>query len=314
MVEKRCGMKKDKKPNHKVLKVFAGICCIFFGLPLMLASILSQDKRAWIYIFIWLPLVASGIALIIIGKRNSQQQQPPSSLQRLVNDEKTEQTSDVYILDQEDHVTGRADGKPISEKEIPYLIEQGLDSARTYYDNSPNPKFHRSEQEFELSYRFECNHGTESQKKIDAFTDHAKFALEAVNIDEKIRLLEETIDLFYKARDWHYKKSKGGMIYFQDMWEHLHNSRNPDFSWVDPEKETLKSAILERDEIEPWILQHADPGFMQPEIYRAFPSVEQATLRKSIDRLVNLGGLNKEKIGRSYRITTASVASAIVDQ
>ena len=42
---------------------------------------------------------------------------------------------------------------------------------------------------------------------------------------------------------------------------------------------------------------------MQPEIYKAFPSVGQGTLRQTIDRLVKLGRIVKSKEGRSYKIT-----------
>lgn len=188
-------MKKDKKPNHKVLKIFAGICFIFFGLPFIFASILSQDKRAWIYILIWLPLVAGGIALIIIGKRNSQQQQPPSSLQRLVNDEKTEQTSDVYILDQEGHVTGRADGRPISDNEQIDLLKDEI--RERVEDIAQHP------------FQIEINHSEHIVEPPPDASEQAKATYRIVretnlnnakSIEEKEAIWRERSDRLYEER------------------------------------------------------------------------------------------------------------------
>ncbi len=176
-----------------------------------------------------------------------------------------------------------------------------------------NQKFHLSPGEDELAFRFMRAHGAESQKTSDAFVNHARLALESQDINERIRLLEETIDLFYKARDWHYK-TKGGMLYFQDMWEHCHNSQNPDFCWAENEVTFLRESIFERDEVQPWIMQHAEEGFMQPEIYKAFPSTDQFLLRKAIDRLVSLGHLSKRKEGKSYFISKTVVNDSATNE
>lgn len=60
-------------------------------------------------------------------------------------------------------------------------------------------------------------------------------------IQNKITLCNECIEAFNTFKDFCYKKGSGGKYYFQDMWEHLHNSRNKCFSYVDDIIETKRS-------------------------------------------------------------------------
>lgn len=280
---------------RKVLLVVGVVLLVLCALFLLTA--IFSDPKGIIYALLGLsPFIIAGIALVFAGKRASQQIKPQTTPPELIG-ERAGKTGDVYITNEQGAITNRADGKPISDDEVPYLVEQGLQFALEKHEP---PR--RSSREDELSFQFFYKHGAESQKWSDAFLDHARVALKANDINERIRLLEETIALFYKARDWHYK-TKGGMIYFQDVWEHCHNSKNPDFCWIENEESFLRESIFERDKIEPWVLQHAVEGFMQPEIYKAFPSVSQGALRQTIDRLVKLGHIEKNKEGRSYKIT-----------
>jgi len=40
------------------------------------------------------------------------------------------------------------------------------------------------------------------------------------------------IECFESLKRFCYKKSKGGIIYFQDMWEYCHNSKNSCFTYI----------------------------------------------------------------------------------
>lgn len=174
--------------------------------------------------------------------------------------------------------------------------------AREYERTSPNPKFHRSEAEKEKSFRFSEKYGTASTKICDTFLDLAHKAAEENDLDKKIELLQAAIDAFYKARDWHYAKSEGGKIYFQDMWEYMHNSQNPCFSWVDSPKRQIEEIIFERNILIPWIIEHAKTGFLQTELYKAFPQKDPSDLRKFISSLTDSGKISKIKKGNSYLI------------
>jgi len=96
--------------------------------------------------------------------------------------------------------------------------------------------------------------------------------------------------------------SKGGMMWFQDMWECFYNSQNERFCWVDKILENIKEAQKEIAVIEPWILNQSQAGFLQTDIYRAFPDDNKTMLRNVITRLVNQGKIQKQKKGSSYFI------------
>lgn len=110
---------------------------------------------------------------------------------------------------------------------------------------SKNLKFHRTKKEEELSFQFEMNHGDEIDKRVNSFEECYRLACAEKNLNKKIELLEKTIIKFEKAKNWFYR-TKGGTIYFQDMYEHLHNSRNDDFSYIDQVKNDLNKCIKER--------------------------------------------------------------------
>lgn len=44
---------------------------------------------------------------------------------------------------------------------------------------------------------------------------------------------QNAIKAYEDLKQFCYAKSKGGQIYFQDMWECCHNSKNPCFSYID---------------------------------------------------------------------------------
>jgi hypothetical protein len=126
------------------------------------------------------------------------------------------------------------------------IITIGTQHAKEREKQSKNPKFHRTEREEELSFQFGCNHSDEIQKRTDLFEEYYELACAETDLNKKIELLEKTIFQFEKAKKWFYR-TKGGTIYFQDMYEHLHNSRNEDFSYIDQVKEDLEECIEERN-------------------------------------------------------------------
>lgn len=164
----------------------------------------------------------------------------------ITNDVPITKFDETYIRIEGTHTIRRIDNKPISDEEVPYLIEMGYQHAKEREKQSKNPKFHRTEREEELSFQFGCNHSDEIQKRTDLFEEYYELACAETDLNKKIELLEKTIFQFEKAKKWFYR-TKGGTIYFQDMYEHLHNSRNEDFSYIDQVKENLEECIEERN-------------------------------------------------------------------
>lgn len=210
----------------------------------------------------------------------------------------------TYIRDNKTGGITRIDKKPISDEEVPYLIEIGTQYAIEREKQSKNPKFHRTEREEELSFQFGCDHFDEIQKRINSFEECYELACAETDLNKKIELLEKTIFQFEKAKKWFYR-TKGGTIYFQDEYEHLHNSRNDDFSYISIIEETLKECIEERDCIVPKILDiiESSNGILQKDIYEELPNIPRAKIQYIVSNLANEDKITKEKSGNSYLLT-----------
>ena len=201
--------------------------------------------------FVWLIIGLTVFSLIfyfefIIIKKIIKTIRKAFKPKNTITNDATTNFDKTYVRIEGTHTIGRIDNKPISDEEIPYLIEMGYQHAKEREKQSKNPKFHRTEREEELSFQFGCNHSDEIQKRIDSFIECYKLACAETDLNKKIELLEKTIVQFEKAKKWFYR-TKGGTIYFQDMYEHLHNSRNEDFSYIDQVKEDLEECIEERN-------------------------------------------------------------------
>lgn len=202
------------------------------------------------------------------------------------------------------NVIYHTDGKPITDEEVPYLMQLGYEEAIKRERESTNIKFHRTSQEEELSFRFMMNHGNDIEKHTRTFENAYRQANSENNLDKKIALLQNVIDLYEKEKKWFYR-TKGGTIYFQDYYEHLHNSTNEDFSYIDSVKDSLEYIVHKRDCIIPEILQLATSanGIMQKDIYTYYPDESKADIQKIIRELENDNLINRTKKGNTYLLT-----------
>lgn len=220
------------------------------------------------------------------------------------SDEDVEQPAYAYVFDKDGKFLCRADGENINDADVSNLIRYGYERAKQEEKASSNPKFHRTVEEHDLIYNFMEKHGAKSAQMCDSFESLNQMSFKASDIDEKILYLQKAIQAFEEAKTWHYNYSKGGKLYFQDFWEHLHNSRHECFSWVDSVQNNLDALIQMRDLIIPWILEKAEFGFKQTEIYKEFPNVEQSQLRGIIDDLCSDKKISKIKKGNTYWISS----------
>lgn len=65
-------------------------------------------------------------------------------------------------------------------------------------------------------------------------------------LQEKIELCVQCIQAYNDFKLFCSKKGKSGLYYFEDMWEKLHNSKKPCFSYIDSvisQKRDLESAL-----------------------------------------------------------------------
>lgn len=214
-----------------VIKILRVICLVLIVLIALLASpmILDGDILGSIISFMFMvPFI-----LILSFTRKSVKRNPI----------KTVEPADKVVGYVEDNgVITKTDGSQISDHEIPWLIQGSLEHADEYERNSTNPKFHRTEKEEELSFNFNQKYGD----KIQPFEEAIYNAAAAIGpcgkrwektatveeIDEKIRSCNDAIQKYDALKAICYKAGRGGTIYFDDTWEHCHNSKNPDFSYI----------------------------------------------------------------------------------
>lgn len=105
-----------------------------------------------------------------------------------------------------------------------------------------NPKFSRTDKEEELSFQFSYRN-SDKLAKLDAEIYAAKNNIgkagirwqkkaSVEEIQERIKQCDNAITVYEKYKKICYR-SKGGQIYFQDMWEYCHNTHNPCFDYID---------------------------------------------------------------------------------
>ena len=170
---------------------------------------------------------------------------------------------------------------------------------------SKNVKFHRTEIEKKLSIQFAKNHKDQIKERISPFQDCFRIAREEKDLDKKIELLQRTIMLFEQAKAWFYIR-KGGNIYFQDLYENLHNSRNECYSYVDIVKQQLEYCIRKRDYLIPMtlgVISSNCNGILQKDIYNHIPDATKKEIQQTICELETEGLITREKSGSTYLLT-----------
>ncbi|GAB6170746.1 hypothetical protein JCM15765_02240 [Paradesulfitobacterium aromaticivorans] len=225
--------------------------------------------------------------------------------------EQTVQSKDIEIkeIETEDILpTGRT-----FEEQVKHDLQNVIESEK----RSINPKFHRTEREEDLSFNFSQKWASAIQKyEDDIYSETAKVGT-LNSVDDNIEQCHKAIAAFEAFRNYCYKKSKGGQIYFDDMWEHCHNSKNHCFSYIQSTKDYLneltenydayKVRFEKESQLDKILLDiiSNDNGISQRKLYPLIPEVPQASIRKAVDELVKAGKVIKEKKGSSYTLWLA---------
>lgn len=210
--------------------------------------------------------------------------------------------SSQYI--ETNNVIYRADEKPISDEEVPYLIQMGYENALAEERQSANPKFHRSMREEDLSFNFEMKYAHEVDSLTEAFETLYRNAYETDDLSKRVSLLKDAVKAFEKAKRFCYAKGKGGTIYFQDMWEYMHNSRNQCYSYLDNIKQSLDEAVFEKDIAIPSILDtiSENDGILQKDIYAFLPDINRSIIQRIIRKLESDNRISRTKKRNSYEL------------
>ncbi len=175
------------------------------------------------------------------------------------------------------------------------------------HNNSPNPKFHRSEREEKLKHDFFCKY-YQQNSKLDSLEDRLlelrSIAMKEKNRDKKIIKLNEALECYDKIRKFCDSEGEGGKLYFEDMWEHCHNSSDPDFSYGNIMIELRNELINERELYIPQILNiiSNNASILQKDLYVLVPSIKKYTVQKLLRELEHESKIIRTKKNGSYTL------------
>lgn len=227
------------------------------------------------------------------------------------NDITTTPIENTYI--RTGNIISRADGKRITDEELPYLFESTKADVLEYEKNSTNPKFHRTVNEDELSFRFiNSKNYNLALKEIDFFEKVLLNEKSIKDLDIRIRLLQEALVRYNKAKSICYK-TKGGTIWFQDMYEYCHNSKSGCFSFEDKINERIKynQDIINALPVITEIISDNN-GYYQKDLKNIL-QIEETVIRQAVKYLVENGQLIKSKKNNFvYLQTTLSTNDLLI--
>lgn len=283
--------KKDMKKNRPLWKTVLGV---YFGLACFGAVIAATQapNTGYIIIAVILGVVCS---LLLYTPKSEQTPFPPLKH----NDtSKVAPTSSYQIRN---NVIYRSDGEAIQNGDISSLIQLGYEDAVKNEKESKNIALHRTEREDNLCFQFMMNHSEEITKHTNSLEEAVRVAYAEKDFNKKIELQQEAITLWEKEKKWFYK-SKGGTIYFQDYYEHLHSSHNDDFSYIDSVVASLDYNLYLRNDIIPHMKQiiTSSGGILQKDIYKYFPDMSKSSLQQLIRDLENSNIVIRTKKSNSY--------------
>lgn len=217
-----------------------------------------------------------------------------------------------------DRGIARTDEKDLTDEDIEHLREIDLERVRQYYQNSSNPKFHRTvEDEMEQSKFYSENAEYIDKLQQDIWLPNLySFSTidDAIAHDQQALIAAQELSAFCS-------QSKAGQKYFEDMWLHCHNRQNPDFSFIERIKDRYTDLTLNYEERKKEFelhqkrqafLQHADadvlqviqsnPGILQKDLHKHFDPDLKPTIGTAVSHLAKSNQIRREKQGNSYSL------------
>lgn len=176
----------------------------------------------------------------------------------------------------------------------------------SYKENSFNSRIpHTASDQYELDEFLAKDFTDTLQKKCRLFKELYSESRSACSTEEEITCLQKCIEAYENAKECFYSYSAGAKIYFQDNYENLRNSNGENCGWSDDTYKRLGELQFRINCLYPYIKEMAVTGFLQTDIYQAFPDHDRAELSKAIDDLYVKGSIQKTKKGSTYLITLA---------
>lgn len=250
-------------------------------------------------------LILIGIVIFIIVVSFSSSDKPYEPLPPIIREEATAKNKPQIDISIDSSI------KLDMTEEQKERYYKGLREHEEYIHHSANPKWHRSSEEQKLKSDFLIEHSPiikSYEKKTDCIPDVYN---KKINIESRIDMGNQALNALYVFRDYCYQ-FPGGKLYFQDMWEHCHNSREECFSAITQLEnhvaylEENKSDFLYRESRLPTLRQDlieylsTHENVIQKNIYPDFGIILKADIQKELRELEKDGIITRIKKSGSY--------------
>ena len=182
-----------------------------------------------------------------------------------------------------------------------------------YMSSSLNPKWHRTEIEKNVFHSFHLKYNDVVKSYETRLHDNRNKAWDSnILVDEQIQACKLAIAVLKDFKQFCY--ANGGKIYFQDMWEHCHNSKEECFSFESKLKERLEYLQNNRDdliyvqthkstlrsELKEYLSSHE--GVVQKDIYKDFNPLLKSAIQHELYLMDKEGVIKRGKKGSSYLV------------
>lgn len=138
------------------------------------------------------------------------------------------------------------------------------------------------------------------------------------HVEDEIMLLSSIVESFYRLKAKCISLGENYEKYFSRMWEHCHNSQNPDFSYIEKFEKRLdflqkeKFVLLAEEELKEKELVGLEQKIidllkskkemLQTDVYKHFDPVVQSEISSILYFMAKNGEIRRIKSGRTYLI------------
>lgn len=208
------------------------------------------------------------------------------------------------------------------------LLLEDYQKALEYEIESTNPKFNRTSKEEDLAFNFSYKHAETLGNLESAVYVEVSKIKKVYDVNKRILQCKKALESYEKLKNFCLSKGKGGQIHFEDMWEHCHNSKNPDFRFIESVEIELDFLLNNKEEAEEKLqyeklkvenrekiklfkkkakdeliqLIAENYGILQKNIYQQYDEIYKTTIKNTINNLCDSGIVERVKEGNSYKL------------
>lgn len=152
----------------------------------------------------------------------------------------------------------------------------------------------------------------------DIVVNFAVSSREIKGTGSRIEILKALVESFYDLKSKCVSLGPDYREYFSEMWEHQHNSKSPDFCYIEKYEKELHDLQEHREELEAQEALHEkaaenleerviailekSPVILQTDIYQQFDPIVQNDIQSILYFLAKNGTITRKKTGRTYEI------------